>query len=73
MESHPRLLWKTMALPGKAEAGHRFEPTIPKLGIYPKKCFYMCTGDTNKKYYSSIVGIKRTGDNAMSASSRLDE
>ena len=44
MESHPRLLWKAVALPGKAEAGHRFEPTIPKLGIYPKKCFYMCTG-----------------------------
>lgn len=53
-----------MALPGEVRAVHTFESTIPKLGVKPKKCLYICTGDMNKKFYSSIVSTKRTGNNA---------
>lgn len=64
MESYLQLLWKAMALPGEVGAVHTFESTIPKLGVKPKKCLYICTGDMNKKFYSSIVSTKRTGNNA---------
>lgn len=52
---------------------HTFEPTIPKLGIYPKKWLHMYKGTSTKSIITALLVEKELKILQMSISRRLDE